>query len=211
MIIIDISWPISPEMTAYKDKKQVRFEQNKNFERDGVRDSTIVIGSHSGTHVDAPSHFLADGESIDQVPLSSLMGPCVVLDLLCDVITAHELKKYEIGPEMIVLFKTRNSLRGETEPFNPEFVYLDASGAQYLIEKGVVAVGIDYLGIERGDPAHSTHSLLMGKNIPIIEGLRLDDVPGGSYLFFCLPLNIVGLESAPARAVLISQHSPEQR
>jgi arylformamidase len=103
----------------------------------------------------------------------------------------------------IILLKTANSSLGATALFNPSFVYLEASGAHYLQEKKIKAVGIDYLGIERAQPAHETHLQLMEHGITIIEGLRLQHVKQGRYLVCCLPLNAVGIEAAPARAVLI--------
>ena len=205
MKIIDISWPITQDMTGYKDKKSVRFRQLKTFDNHGVRESAIFCGTHTGTHVDAPSHFLRDGKTIDQVPLSHLMGPCTVIDCtaIAEKIVSSDLQKYDIARGQIVLFKTKNSLISEVDAFDPTFVYLDASGAQYLANKGVKAVGIDYLGIERDQKGHPSHIALMNKNIPIIEGLRLRQVDAGNYFLCCLPLFIMGLESAPARAVLI--------
>ena len=206
MEIIDISWPITQDMTGYKDKKNVRLKQLKTFDNDGVRESAILCGTHIGTHVDAPSHFLRDGKTIDQVSLSQLMGPCIVIDFtaVTEKIVPADLQKHDITQEQIVLFKTKNSLTSAVDAFDHQFVYLDASGAQYLADKGVKAVGIDYLGIERDQEGHPSHGVLMNKNIPIIEGLRLQKVDAGNYFFYCFPLLIVGLEAAPARAVLMS-------
>jgi len=205
MEIIDISWPITQDMTGYKDKKNVRFKQLKTFDNDGVRESVILCGTHIGTHVDAPSHLLRDGKTIDQVSLSQLMGPCTVIDFtaIAEKIVPADLQKHDITKEQIVLFKTKNSLTSAVDDFDHQFVYLGASGAQYLAEKEVKAVGIDYLGIERDQEGHPSHGALMDKNIPIIEGLRLQQVEAGNYFFCCLPLLIMGLEAAPARAVLI--------
>ncbi len=108
-----------------------------------------------------------------------------------------------IPDNSIVLFKTKNSLLECDALFNPVFIFLAPDAAQLLVEKQVKAVGIDYLGIERGQPDHATHVTLLAKNIPIIEGLRLKDIKAGSYFLCCLPLAIQGLEAAPARAVLL--------
>jgi len=204
MNIIDISWPISLDMTAYKDKKVVTFSYIKTFEKDAARESVITLGSHSGTHIDAPSHFLAQGTSIHQISLDALCGPCVVLDCMhvSEAISDTDLQRHEIEQGAIILIKTRNSALSATAPFAYDFVYLAASGAAYLAEKKIKSVGIDYIGIERQQPKHETHEILMRAGITIIEGLRLAEVNPGSYMLWCLPLNIQGLEAAPARAVL---------
>ena len=205
MKIIDISWPISAATTGYKDKKVVSFTAVKTFAKDGVRESTINLSAHTGTHVDAPAHFLRDGIAIDELDLYTVVGKCRVLDCIesVDRVSRATLEHHEMNAGDIVLLRTSNSLRLATEPFNTQFVYLDDTGARYLISKKVKAVGIDYLGIERGHPDHPTHTLLFGKGITIIEGLRLDHVLPGDYFLCCLPLAVIGLEAAPARAILI--------
>ncbi len=211
MKVIDISWPISPEMTAYKDRKIVTFKSTKTFEKDGARETIITIGSHTGTHVDAPSHFLKDGKTIDQMLLEKVVGDCSLLDLsdVPEKITAEHLSMYDIAPDEIILLKTMNSDYPPTDPFLANFVYLDASAAQYLADCGVRAVGIDYLGIERNQEAHDTHMLLLQEDIPIIEGLRLAHAEEAYYSFICLPLALQGLDGAPARAILISDEDEE--
>ena len=206
MRIIDISWPLSPDTTAYKDRKIIACEPTKQFEVDGARESKITLGSHSGTHVDAPAHFLAHGDTIDRIPLEQLCGPCVVLDLteVNEAITQEHLADYEFDPGDIVLLKTRNSSLPPTAPFNPNFTFLSESGAQHLASCDIHSIGIDYLGIERNQPDHATHTTLLLADIPIIEGLRLGHVQPGDYFLMCLPLHIPGLDGAPARAVLIA-------
>jgi arylformamidase len=207
MKVIDISWPLSEATTSYKDKKIVEFKPTKEFDKDGARETAITLGSHSGTHVDAPSHFLRDGKTIDQITLDRLLGTCIVLDLteIQEKITRADLAEFDdqILEGDIVLLKTINSSSPATNGFNPHFVYLEHSGAQYLKEKGIKAVGIDYLGIERNQPGHLTHNECMHHDILIIEGLRLDHVEPGEYFMCCLPLFTIGLDGAPARAVLI--------
>ncbi len=206
MKIIDISWPICDATTEYKDKKSITFTQLKTFDKDGVRESSFCFNAHTGTHVDAPSHFLKDGKTIDEVHLDRLMGKAILLDLVTigDSIGEDDLNGYEIEEGDIVLLRTANSAYTPTDPFVRDFIYLDPSGAQYLAEKRVKAVGIDYLGIERGDPDHRVHTTLMQADIAIIEGLRLGHVQAGTYFLVCLPLAIVGPESAPARAILLT-------
>jgi arylformamidase len=205
MKIFDISWPISTATTGYKDRNIVTFEETRTFAKDGMRDSVINLSSHTGTHVDAPAHFIKDGLTIDQIGLDRLMGPAVVIDLfnVLDGITRDDLIDKGIQEGDIVLLKTTNSLTPATGKFTPHFIYLEVSGAQYLAEKKIKAVGIDYLGLERSQPGHESHTALMHADIVIIEGLRLQHVPAGDYICICLPLNIIGLEAAPARAILI--------
>lgn len=203
--IIDISWPISQNMTAYKDKKVVVVTHTKTWEADKAREALITLGTHTGTHVDAPPHFMQNGPTIDRLDLATLIGRCTVFDMthIDDCIKADDLKDLAILEDQIILFKTKNSALDPNAPFNPQFIYLNRSGAQLLAAQNVRAVGIDYLGIERGQQGHETHLCLLEKNIPIIEGLRLDHVPAGGYFFCCLPLALDGLEAAPARAILM--------
>lgn len=205
MKIYDISWPISSATTGYKDKKVVNFEPVKSFDNDGVRETNITISSHTGTHIDAPSHFLRDGKTIDALDLSQVIGRCKVFDMstVADGITRDHLENLDIQAGDIVLFKTANSATQPTDKFTPHFIYLTFSGAQCLVERKVRAVGIDYLGIERSQPDHITHHELFTHNITIIEGLRLTAVKEGKYFLCCLPLYAIGIEAAPARAVLI--------
>lgn len=207
MKIIDISWPITTATTGYKDKKLVNITDVKNFNNDGVRETTVTISSHTGTHVDAPSHFLKDGKTIDQIHLDRLIGQAVVLDLtnVTDTITREHLLAHDavINSDDIILLKTANSMTQATGPFTPHFIYLHVSAARYLAEKKIKAVGIDYLGIERSQPNHETHVTLFHHDVVIIEGLRLGHVRPGRYEFYCLPLNVIGVEAAPARAILL--------
>ena len=203
--IIDISWPISPDMTAYKDRSVVAFTSTKTYESDHAREATVLLGTHSGTHVDAPAHFLEHGQSLDQINLNCLIGPCKVLDLtnIQEKITAHDLYTFDITENDRILLKTKNSFLDSNARFDSLFVYLEKSGAEYLVSKNIKSIGIDYLGIERNQSDHATHSILLEKNIPIIEGLRLGQVEPGEYILCCLPLALHGLEAAPARVVLL--------
>ena len=205
MNIIDISWPLSTTTTSYKDENPIQIEQLKTFEQDTVRESNITLTSHTGTHIDAPAHFMEKGATIDQIPLTALYGSCMVVDMTycAESIGIKDLQSVAIAPHSIMLFKTKNSALAPDAPFNPHFVYLAHDGARYLVAKKVKAVGIDYLGIERNQPNHETHTTLLGANIPIIEGLRLSQVSPGAYTFICLPLALQGLDGAPARAILL--------
>ena len=137
MKIHDISWPISTTMTSYKNQYPVTITPLKEFEKDGVRLSAIACSNHTGTHVDAPSHFLKDGITIDQMTLESLCGDAVVLDCtdLEEKITAADLEIHEekIKKDLFILFKTKNSFLNNDAPFDFNFVYLEQSAAQFLV------------------------------------------------------------------------------
>lgn len=209
MNYIDISWPISADMTAYKDRSVVRITPTKNFEHDAVRESLITVGSHTGTHIDAPAHFIVDGTTTESVPLCATVGPCVVIDMThCTQSITHTDLIAVTGclqPGSRILFKTRNSLHTSTDPFDAAFVYLDRQAAEYLAELNLQAVGIDYLGIERNQKGHDTHIALLSAGVVIIEGLRLEHVTAGNYFLYCLPLALIGSDGAPARAILVQQ------
>lgn len=207
MKIIDISWPISPDMTGYNNRKEVIFNATKIFETDAIRESNIIINTHAGTHVESPSHVCAGGLPIESISLDTLIGSAFVIDVthLDSVITQEDIEEFPLAKNLIVLFKTQNSDLIETAPYESNFIYLDQSASDYCVKKGVKAVGIDYIDIEPIKHNYSTHRILLENNIPIIEGLRLTDVPGGYYFFVCLPLSLEGLEAAPARAVLFQE------
>lgn len=204
MRFLDISWPISNEITTYKNKKDVKIEFVKNFEQDLVRESKICLGSHTGTHLDLPAHFLKDGFFSQDLILSQINGKCQVLDLshINNRITDKDLMQHDIKSD-IILLKTKNSLLDNNFDFNFDFVYLDKSGSKYIADNfKLKLVGIDYLGIEHTQADHETHITLFNSNILILEGLRLKNASAGFYTLNCLPLNIVGLEALPCRAVL---------
>lgn len=205
MKIIDISWPISESMTQYKDGKSVQFTPMKTIENNSAREWKITMNNHVGTHVDGAAHFLATGHTIEKVNLENLVGPCRVLDLtsVTEKITADDLRPLGITQGEIILLKTTNSFREPTDKFTYSFVYIDKDAAQYLVSQNIKAIGIDYLGIERNQPDHETHKAFMQFDMPIVEGLRLGHVPAGEYFFCCLPLSLVGIDSAPARAILV--------
>lgn len=205
MTLIDISWPITSQMTTYKNKADVQLIATHTWASAQKREAQLHCGLHTGTHVDAPSHFLEQGVDIEQVTLQQLCGVAQVLDLtgVTATITAADLQQFTLQPHAIVLLKTTNSFLAPEAPFNPEFVYLSADGAAYLVAQKIKAVGIDYLGIEHSQPGHPTHRQLLQAQIAIIEGLRLAAVAPGSYQLYCLPLKLIGVEAAPARAFLV--------
>lgn len=204
MQIIDISWTISEEMTVYKDKpeKKPAIKTTKEYSKDRVNESRLELDSHTGTHIDAQKHFIQNGKPISDVIIS---GRCKVINLTDakDKITSKILQKYTPEAGDIILLKTANSKLSETSGFAKDFVYLDMTGAAFLASKKIKAIGIDYLGIERDQPNHETHKILLENNITIIEGLRLEHIEAGIYELICLPLKIKEGDASPARAILI--------
>lgn len=203
MKIYDLSPEISGEMAVYKDRpeKKPRLIQTRTL-NEGANESRLEIESHTGSHADAPFHFLENGKTIEKISLDRFMGKCIVLDLTKtkDPIKKIDLAKFKIQKDEIVLLKTKNKLENR---FNPDFVYLEKTGAQYLASKKIKAVGIDSLGIERSQPEHETHKILLGKGIIIFEGLDLSKVNQGKYFFHGLPLKIRKGDASPVRAVLV--------
>lgn len=193
---------------VYEGDAPMRFEFLKEMRRgDPLTLSAYSLGAHSGTHVDAPMHFIATGASIDKVPIERLIGPARVIEIADDVqaITASELDKHDWRGAPRVLFRTRSSIRGwMTSPlFHRDFAYIAPDAAQLLADANVQLVGIDYLSAEEfGAPAPRAHQILLGKGIPIVEGLLLTNARGGDYDLIVLPMKVGGHEGAPARAVL---------
>ena len=169
--------------------------------------SMLEMISHTGTHIDAPLHFIADGETITDIPLDATVGPARVIAIKDrESIKAKELKKHNIKKGERILFKTRNSPTGyEGEKFSEDYCYLEDDGADYLVERGVRLVGIDFITIgtiKRMENIAHTHESLLGAGIYILEDCALDGVPPGEYEMLCLPLPVYKGDAAPCRAIL---------
>lgn len=204
MQIHDISMEIHEGMQVYKDREQnrPRLERVRRAETDGANETAFWMNLHTGTHIDAPFHMDPMGATTDAIPPGAALGPCRVLDFrgLQGGIGRAQLELHTIPEGWFVLLHTDNS---STEAFDPSFRYLARDGAEYLADRKVAGVGIDALGIERDQPGHDTHRILMERGILILEGLRLAEVPAGDYFLCALPLSIRGADGAPARAVLL--------
>ena len=167
--------------------------------------SEIHMGVHTGTHMDAPAHFIIDGASMDALPLEAVVGDVRVIEITDErAIPVAELEQQNIQAGERLLFKTRNSTRcWDTDEFVEDFVYIPRDTAAYLAECGVRTVGVDYLSVGgyRQDLV-DTHQALLRAGIWIIEGLNLSAVSFGRYEMVCLPLKLAGAEGAPARTIL---------
>ena len=206
---IDASATLDPATTPiYAGDAPLKFEFLKDMRKgDGFTLSAYSMGAHSGTHIDAPMHFVRDGASIEQLSLASLIGPARVIDIPDTVrsIDAAELNRHQWRGAPRVIFRTRSSVRGwmASSTFHRDFAYIAPDAAQLLADAGVQLIGIDYISAEQfGAPAPRTHRILLGKGIPIVEGLALGTVRAGDYDLIVLPIKVAGHEGAPARAIL---------
>jgi arylformamidase len=203
---IDVSVPIHTGMVHWPDNPPVLIERVLDMARgDAANVSKLSLGVHTGTHMDAPIHFIAGGVGIDSVPLDALIGLARVIEIAdSDSIKVEELEPYQPQSGERLLFKTRNSVRcWQTDDFVEDFVYLSQEAARYLAAQRVQTVGVDYLsvgGFFKDGP--ETHHALLSAGIWIIEGLNLAAIQPGMYELICLPLRIAGADGAPARAVV---------
>ncbi len=210
MHIYDISLNIHPDMPVWPGDPPVIFERFEKIEEGSIANVTrISVSAHSGTHVDAPYHFLGDSlATVEKLSLKSLMGRAYVLLIpdSIDLITADLLQRLEIPPRTRrLLFKTRNSANwaNQEQIFQPGFVALSEDAAQSLVERGIKLVGVDYLSVAPFEEPIKTHQVLLQAGVIVVEGLDLSAVSPGRYSIYCLPLKLVGADGAPARVILI--------
>ena len=207
----DVTLTISPDMTTWPGDPPVILERARKIEEGANANvSRLDMGVHTGTHVDAPYHFFMDGKGVDQLDLDMLTGPVLVFEFgeQVDVIDAEALNTLDIpvGTQR-VLFKTRNSQQwaNQEKGFQPGFVGLNLDGANYLVERGIRLVGIDYLSVSPYKKSRPTHEALLSVEMVIIEGLDLSKVPTGIYQLYCLPIKLKGADGAPARVILVGE------
>lgn len=206
--IYDISVPIRSGGLVYPGNPEIDIALQQALAKGASANvSTIRFGSHTGTHADASRHFFDDGQPVDKIPLDRLIGPALLVGFSDEVrsVGAAELREHDLKDHKRILLRTRNSALLSRKEFVNDYTYLAPDGAQYLVDKGVELVGIDYLSIEQFHSEHHlTHRTLLERSVVIVEGLDLSVPPSGEYQFICLPLRIVGCDGAPARAVLIA-------
>ncbi|MDP9202752.1 MAG: cyclase family protein [Gemmatimonadota bacterium] len=206
--IYDISVPIRSGGLVYPENPEIDIALQQSVAKGaGANVSAIRFGSHTGTHADAARHFFDDGQPVDQIPLDRLIGPALLVSFADDVRTvgSAELQAHDLKGHNRILLRTRNSALLSRKEFVSDYTYLAPDGAEYLVDKGVEVVGIDYLSIEQFHSGHHrTHRTLLAKSVVILEGLDLSVPPPGEYQLICLPLRIEGCDGAPARAVLIA-------
>lgn len=207
MKIYDITVPIRSTMPVYEGDPGVKIDAWSAFAKgDSSNVSMLNFGAHTGTHVDAPAHFIEGARKIDALPLEVLIGAARVIRIADDVteITPEFLERCDLSGIERVVFHTRNSGLW-SDNFRSDYTHLLPEAAQNLVDRGVKLVGTDYLSIEKFHSGHHrTHLTLLSSNVVIVEGLNLSDVPEGDYELICLPLKIAegSGDGAPARAVL---------
>lgn len=203
----DATLPITSTMPTWPGDPAVKLLPKSHLSRDQshtVRLTAIEMGSHTGTHIDAPYHFVEGGKRLHEIPLDRLIGKATVFEIGgVRSIGRRELERLRWDGVERVLFKTENSKHWQDGKFYTEFVYLEPDGAQFLVEHGVRLVGIDYLSIDKFmSEKHPTHFVLLSKDIVILEGVNLNSVPAGEYTLFALPLNLQDTDGAPTRVIL---------
>ncbi len=205
---IDISVTLKSGMAHWPGDPAVDIKRINNMDTGDKNNLSILsMGAHAGTHMDAPLHFIKEGKGLDEIPLQAIMGKARVIEIEDnESIKLGELKKHNINSGERILFKTRNSERcWSIDDFIEDFVYIDNDGAEYLAEKGVMTVGVDYLSVG-GYKKNGTevHNILLGSGIWLIEGLDLSKISEGPYQLICLPIKIKKSDGAPARAIVKS-------
>jgi arylformamidase len=212
--ILDISVPIREGMPSWPTNPPVSITPVKEIDAGGSSNVTdLRMNTHTGTHVDAPAHFITGATPVDEIDLDVLVGPCVVLaDTAAAVLDAGVVEGLleaarrdgwlgDAGHDR-VLFKTKSSALWDQDAFSEDYVSLDEGGAGVLIERGTRLVGVDYLSVERFGGTGEVHRMLLGAGIVGLEGLDLREVDPGVYELICLPLRIAGADGSPCRAVL---------
>lgn len=211
MKIYDISLPITTTMPVWPGDPPVQLERISAISDGENANVTLMhLCAHTGTHIDAPKHFIDSGKTIEDIPLEKLIGEALVLHIAEDVevITATVLETHPQKEMLLkakkVLFRTHNSTLWAAHPCNfvEDYIGIDASGAMYLAELGLDLIGVDYLSIAPYKHTYEPHHILLGQEIVLLEGINLSRVPQGFYQLFCLPVNIVGSDGAPARVIL---------
>ncbi|MFL6213053.1 MAG: cyclase family protein [Blastocatellia bacterium] len=205
MKIFDVSLPISKEMPVYPGDPPVKIQRKTTIGKSDAKYnlSHLSLGSHTGTHVDAPFHFLENGTTIDRLPLELLMGRARVVEVTSPRIDETALEEFDFTADARVLFKTRNSYLWSQPRFVEDYVYITPGAARALVSGGIKVVGIDYLSVEQyGSEKFETHVTLLEAGTLIIEGLDLREVEPGDYDLICLPLKIKDGDGSPARVVL---------
>ena len=204
--VIDISLPISCTMPLWPGDPRPQLTPVSTLDVDGVQVSQVLLGTHTGTHLDAPRHFISGGHTVDQLDLHTLVGECRVVEVInaAGPLSWTDLQDLTLRPGERLLLKTRNSQQPSGSTFSADFVALDASAADYLCDQGVRVVGIDGPSIDAWDAKDfPSHKRLLGANILIVENLVLRHVVPGKYTLIAVPLNLIGADGCPIRAVLV--------
>lgn len=205
MKILDVSRPLFNGMPVYPGNPSTTISSSRRASSNSSALSIYSFGSHNGTHVDSPAHIFPKGRPVDGIPLDKLCGKAAVLEFRRSnsINKKMLLGNKSIRKDVIVLFKTRNSFAPKNR-FRPDFVYLEPDAARYLAGKLVKAVGVDGPSVDKfHSGSHPAHRALLGRGIPVVEGLDLSRAPSSACEFYCFPLKVRGGDAAPARAVVV--------
>jgi arylformamidase len=207
-MIYDISVPITTSLPVWPSDPPVSLTPVAHLSRDKshtVRVTKIEMGSHTGTHIDAPWHMVEGGRRLNQIPVETLVGPATVFEIPnVPSIGPADMARFNFTGVQRVLFKTDNSQHWNDGEFYEQFVYLEPAAAEFLVQQRVKLVGIDYLSIDKfKSEQHPSHFVLLRRNIVIIEGLNLTGVTPGTYQMPALPLNLPDVDGAPTRVILM--------
>ena len=200
----DVTVPIRGGMLHWPGNPEVAVAQTQHLRRGDLATVTALsLGVHTGTHIDAPSHFILDAKGIEAFELEHFIGLARVLDMdELGRIRPGDLESRDIRSGERILFKTRNSRFWKDGEFRADYTCLTPEAARWLVERGVRTIGIDYLSIAPMDEAPETHQPLLAAGIGVIEGLDLSGVEPGLYELICLPMRLEGVDGAPARVIL---------
>lgn len=206
--ILDVTVPLSAEVLVYPGDPAFSLEPTHEIAKGAPYNlARLSLGTQTGTHVDAPYHFMADGATVDQLPLEILLGKARVVELMArERVDRPDLEALDLRDDLRLLFKTRMSGQMLRPQFQEEHVYFTEDAATYLVQAGIKLVGIDYLSFEKpGSLEFPAHHALLQAGVVIVEGLDLSEAEAGEYDLVCLPLRVVGADGAPARVLLRSR------
>ena len=200
----DISLNLSTETVRWATAPPLQLHERRRMARgDANNSSAMTMSVHSGTHVDAPFHFVPDGAGIDALPLQTFIGPALVHAVDAEkYITAEHVNAIAPAGETRVLFKTRNSALLRKPAYDPDFVAFSLDAARALVARGVRLVGLDYLSVAHADEQVPVHRAFLDHGVVLLEGVDLTEVPPGRYELICFPVKLRGVDGAPCRAVL---------
>jgi len=204
---IDVSLTLKTDVMHWPGDPPVLIERVRDMNAgDTVNLTKITMGAHSGTHIDAPRHFIKSGKGADRISLDALIGPARVIGISArNAIRKEDLARHRIKKGERILLRTRNSTKKifYKDAFTEDFVYLDKTAAEFLVERGIRTIGVDYLSVGGyKKDGHDVHKTLLGAGILVIEGLDLSPILPGRYDMICLPVKILDSDGAPARVVV---------
>ena len=203
---IDITFPISSNLPKWPGSLGFKMEWHSKMPENINNTTSFSMDTHFGTHIDSPLHFVKEGKSIDELDLENLIGEVYVVEIR----NTRSISSLDLDLALIpddckkLIIKTQNQIYWDSKLkyFQEDFVGLDHTGAQWIVNRGIHLIGIDYLSIQRFHDGPASHQILLENEVIILESLNLQDVDVGVYELICLPIRLLGFEGAPVRAIL---------